>query len=200
MLTVRMAKSKLENEEGMNHLWVQFKPIGNVENARIQIILPCGLFRNHNLSSFYENEAGEIVIFEPNVSDGFFIEVYTREPVSCGINTIVVILAYNNEEGEFFRFEHIVPLEIVEEDDMNDVNLDEAVVTRIKELYQDQLGNSNQNLNVFNISKKNSLHPEQSSDLEKKYRIDGEVTLLKTYHEERELTINGDDLTFIHLS
>lgn len=173
MITVRMAKSKLENEEGMNHLWIHFKPMGDVENARIQIILPYGVFRKHNKSSFYENDAGEIVIFEPNVSDDFFIEVYTREPVSCGNKTIVVTLSYNDKKSNSHRFDQNVPIEIVEEDDMNDVILDEEVVTRMKELYQDQLGNSNQNLIVHDITKKISMHPEQSSDLEKKYRIDG---------------------------
>lgn len=173
MISVRGAKSKLECQEGMNHLWVRLQPIGDVENARIQIILPFGLFRGRNLNNFYENEAGELIIYEPNISDDFFIEIYTREPVSCGSKTIVFILSYNDNNGDFNRMEHFVPIEIVEEDEMNDVCLDEEVITRVKELQLCHEGGNTQNLNGYSASKIIHIDPEKCSDLEKKYRIDG---------------------------
>lgn len=39
MIAVRTAKSRIKHQEGMNHLWIQLQPIGDVKNARLQIIL-----------------------------------------------------------------------------------------------------------------------------------------------------------------
>jgi hypothetical protein len=175
MITVRAAKSKLENQEGMNHLWVRLEPIGDVENARIQIILPPGIFRGPNMNNFYENDAGELVIYQPNVSVDFFVEIYTREPVRCGSKSIVFALSYNDKNGAFNRVEHFVLIEAVDEDEMNEVYMDEEVVNKIKELQQ--FGEGNKNSNEFSASKVLKINPGQLSDLEKKYRIEGGMTV-----------------------
>lgn len=58
MIQVRYAKSAIENEEGMNHLWLQITPLGSVQNARVQITLPAGLHRMRNLNGTDEDNAG----------------------------------------------------------------------------------------------------------------------------------------------
>ncbi|NIK76816.1 hypothetical protein FHS15_001941 [Paenibacillus castaneae] len=175
MISVRKAKSKLENHEGMNHLWIQLHPIGDAQNVRVQIKLPPGLYRRRNLSSFFEDDAGEIVIYEPNKTDAFFIEIYTSEPVSCGSKTIVISLSYNDVNGDFIRLEHAVGMEIVEEDEMNDVCIDDEVVRLVKELQLYNEQNNNPYMNDSSLSKPLIIDPEPCSDLEKKYRIDGHI-------------------------
>lgn len=40
MLDIKLAKSKMENEEGMNHLWVQLFQDEKCQKSEIQIRLP----------------------------------------------------------------------------------------------------------------------------------------------------------------
>lgn len=93
MIKVLLAKSAIENEEGMNHLWIQLAPAaGSVKNARIQVSLPSGIHRLRNLSGFDEEQTGEILIINPQVINDVVIEIFTREPITYGEKTITVAL------------------------------------------------------------------------------------------------------------
>jgi hypothetical protein len=173
MITIRAAKSKLENQEGMNHLWVRLQPIGPVKNARMQIILPPGIFRSRNLNNFYETDAGELVIYQPEISDDLYIEIYTREPVKPESKTIIFALSYICAHGVFNKVEHSFPIHVVEEDEMNDVGIDAEVVRRIKELRLYAEGTKDRYLNEYPPAKILKIDSGQYSDLEKKYRIEG---------------------------
>jgi hypothetical protein len=81
MIRVKLAKSVMENEEGMNHLWVQLSPIGEVQDAKIQIFMPTGVHRHLNLNGIREMESGEIAINDPLKEVNILIEIFTREPI-----------------------------------------------------------------------------------------------------------------------
>lgn len=173
MITVRSAKSKIEHQEGLNHLWLQLQPIGHVTNARLQIVLPAGVFRRRNMSNFYENDAGEIVIYQPDVADDLIIEIYTQEPVRSGTKTILFVLSFEDANGTFNRLEHFVPIEVVHDDEMDDISTDEEVVKKIMELRPYSDGDKNGDVSEYYRSKTLRIDPGPYSDLEKKYRIEG---------------------------
>jgi hypothetical protein len=173
MIRVRLAKSMLENEEGINHLWVQLSPIGDVENARVQIILPSGIHRLRNINNLFEDQSGEILIDDPKSPNDIFIEIFTRERVRYGERTVIFSLSYNENTGNIRRIEHFVSLKIVEEDEMDNVIIDDEVVNKIKDLKQLNDGCDNQEHIEYLPVKLLKLDPNHISDLEKKYRIEG---------------------------
>lgn len=172
MLAVRTAKSRIEHQEGMNHLWIQLPPIGDVKNARLQIILPSGVFRKRNLSNFYENNAGEIVIYETNVADSLFIEIYTQEAIMTGNKIILFALLFEDIKGAFNRIEHSFSIEVVDEEIFDETSIDKEVVKKIKDLRPYSYGKMSDYLSEYYRSKIIRIDSNQYSDLEKKYRID----------------------------
>lgn len=167
MLDIKLAKSKMENEEGMNHLWVQLLKNEKVESQKseIQIRLPKGIYRSHNLNGFVENEREHIVV--DALDQDVIIEIFTQDAIQCGEITILVSL---------FTAETMVSKEIsiqvVEEDEMDMVEIDEQVVERIKELSSAALP-YDEGINIVSIQPR--LLEERDNEfsyLEKKYRID----------------------------
>ncbi len=167
MLDLKLAKSKMENEEGMNHLWVQLFQDEKVQSqkAEIQIQLPKGIYRSNNLNGFVENEREHIVVdaFNQNV----IIEIFTQDAIQCGEMTIVVSLltAETTVSKE-------VSFQVVEEDEMDRVEIDEQVIERIKELSNAapayDAGASVVSIQPRILEKRDN----KFSYLEKKYRID----------------------------
>ncbi|OBR65244.1 hypothetical protein A7K91_19860 [Paenibacillus oryzae] len=166
MLDLKLAKSRMENEEGMNHLWIQlFRDEKIAEKSEIQIRLPEGIYRSPNLNGYVENAREHIVI------DGFdrdvIIELFTQEAVPCGERSIEVSLL---TAGTTISKEISIP--IVLEDDMDRVEIDEQVVERVKEL--SNAGPAfDMETTMVNISPRILKKSENEySYLEKKYRID----------------------------
>ncbi|MCR8645898.1 hypothetical protein NV379_24975 [Paenibacillus sp. N1-5-1-14] len=173
MIKVRHAKTTIENEEGMNHLWIQIAPIGQVDNVRIQISLPIGIHRTRNLNGFDEDSTGEISILNPRIANDIYIEIFTREPVTCGEKTINVAFCYKDEVGRVTRVEHFVTLMVVSEEEIDSISTDEEVVGKIKELRQ-QFGSSDvQEYIEHTPTKIIRIDPKHVSEWEKKYRIEG---------------------------
>lgn len=92
MLDIKLAKSKMENEEGMNHLWIQLlhDEKAQSQKSEIQIQLPEGISRSNNLNGFVENERGHIVVNAPY--QDVIVEIFTQDAIQCGEMTIVVSL------------------------------------------------------------------------------------------------------------
>lgn len=167
MLDIKLAKSKMENEEGMNHLWVQFfrDEKGEPQKSEIQIRLPKGIYRSHNLNGFVENEQEHIVV--DALYQDVIMEIFTQNSIQCGEMTIVVSLltAETTVSKE-------ISIQVVEEDEMDMVEIDEQVVERIKELsnatspYDE--GTNNVSIQPRILEKRDN----EFSYLEKKYRID----------------------------
>ncbi|MNJ44768.1 hypothetical protein D3C77_398340 [compost metagenome] len=167
MLDIKLAKSKMENEEGMNHLWIHIhkdKTFGR-HMSELQIRLPKGIHRSHNLSGFVENERAHIVV--DALGQDVIIEIFTQDAIQCGEKTIVVSLltAETTVSKE-------ISIHVVEEDEMDMVEIDEQVVERTKEL-------SNADPPYDEVTNIVSIPPRileikdnEFSYLEKKYRVD----------------------------
>ncbi|KHL92035.1 hypothetical protein QW71_31570 [Paenibacillus sp. IHB B 3415] len=175
MIQVRYAKSAIENAEGMNHLWLQIAPLGSVQNARVQITLPAGLHRVCNLNGADEDNAGVISVLEPLVVTDLFIEIFTLEPIPCGMHYITVELSYKDYVGSGTSIRQEIPLIVVPEEKSGDIDTDEEVVRRIKEL---QLlpgsGEMNED-NEYPPVKLIRIDSSNVSEWEKKYRVEGAI-------------------------
>jgi len=167
MLDIKLAKSKMENEEGMNHLWVQLfrDEKDQSQKSEIQIRLPKGIYRSNNLNGFVENEREHIVV--DALDQDVIIEIFTQDEIQCGEKTIVVSLltAETTVSKE-------ISIQVVEEDEMDMVEIDEQVVERIKEL--SNAGPSyDAGRNIVSIQPRLlEKRDNKFSYLEKKYRID----------------------------
>ncbi len=166
MLDIRVAKSRMENEEGMNHLWIQLAPDAKkTAKSEIRIRLPEGIYRTPNLNGYVENAREHIVVdsFDRDV----IIELFTQEAIPCGKRSIEISLL---TAGTTVSKE--ISIQIVQEDDMNMVEIDEQVVERVKELSNAGPACDMETTMVNippGILKKSE---NEYSYLEKKYRID----------------------------
>ncbi|MUT65696.1 hypothetical protein [Paenibacillus sp. NEAU-GSW1] len=165
MLDIKLAKSKMENEEGMNHLWIQLFRDEKSPKSEIQIRLPNGIYRSNNLNGFVENERGHIVVdaFDRDV----IIEIFTQDAIQCGEMTIAVSLltADTSVSKE-------ISIQVVEEDEMDSVEIDEQVVERIKEL-SNAAPTYDSETNIVSIQPRILEKRDNAySHLEKNYRID----------------------------
>jgi hypothetical protein len=167
MFDIKLAKSKMENEEGMNYLWVQLLRNEKVESQKseIQVRLPNGIYRSHNLNSFVENEREHIVV--DALDQDVIIEIFTQDAIQCGEMTIIVSLftAETTVSKE-------ISIQVVEEDEMDRAEIDAQVVERIKEL-SSATPPYDEGTNIVSIQPRIlEKWDNEFSYLEKKYRID----------------------------
>lgn len=175
MIQVRYAKSAIENEEGMNHLWLQITPLGSVQNARVQITLPAGLHRMRNLNGTDEDNAGVISVLDPLAVADLFLEIFTLEPIPCGMHYITVELSYKDCVGSVTSIRQEIPLIVVPEEESGDIDTDEEVVRRIKELQLLPGSGGMKEDNEFLPVKLIRMDSSTVSEWEKKYRVEGAI-------------------------
>lgn len=101
MIKTRFTKSVMENEEGMNHLWLQLSPTRDADDVRVQLTLPSGIHRLHNLSGYEETVIQEIVVPNPMIINNMIVELFTTGPVTCGEKTIIVAITYREKKSLF---------------------------------------------------------------------------------------------------
>lgn len=175
MIQVRYAKSAIENEEGMNHLWLQIAPLGSVQNTRVQITLPAGLHRTRNLNGAVEDNTGVISVLEPLAATDLFIEIFTLEPIPCGMHYITVELSYRDSVGSGTSIRQEIPLIVVPEEESGDIDTDEEVVRRIKELQLLPGSGGVEEYNEYPPVKLIRIDSSAVSEWEKKYRVEGAI-------------------------
>jgi hypothetical protein len=112
MFNVKLAKSIMENEEGMNHLWIQLFPDVETKNAEIDVQLPDGIHRLHNLNGYVENESKHILLDLTKDKD-VLIELFTQDPITYGTATIVITLIVGKNE-----LIQKIPIYLVTDDEM----------------------------------------------------------------------------------
>lgn len=173
---VKLAKSFLEHEEGLNHLWIQLAAVGDVRKARIQLALPAGIHRLPNLNGYAEDQEAQILLDNPKQSTDLLIEIFTREPISCGEKTIQITLSYLEQEGTPICIEHKVSLTIANEEEIDDAGIDEEVVNKVKELRQRNAAIDIHEFREYPQPKLLRIDPAACSEWEKKYRVDGRQT------------------------
>lgn len=168
MLEIKLAKSMMENEEGMNHLWIQVLRNEEVVSQKlvIQIQLPNGVYRSRNLNGYFENKREHIVI-DPLDQD-VIVEIFTQDAIECGELTIEVTLTACE-----ITISKKIPIQVVEEDEMDRAEMDEQVLERIKRLRNANVPSNNvETTAAFNQPKVLEIRDNPFSYLEKKYRMD----------------------------
>jgi len=167
MLDLKLAKTRMENEEGMNHLWVRLDRDETVETQKseIQIRLPKGLYRSPNLNGYVEDEREHIVV-EAHDQD-VIVEIFTQDAIPCGEMTIAVSLL---TAGTTVIKE--ISLQVVEEDEMDSVEIDEQVVQRVKALSSAAASFDAETNSVSYQPRIREQRVNEFSYLEKKYRVD----------------------------
>jgi len=130
-ITLRLAKSKLENEEGLNCLLVGWKPFGPAKTASLTVALPTGVKRVPNPDGFEEEADGRIVIRRPDLPDELPIEIYTEEAAPIGRYKIAIELVYVDGATARHAISAEIPLEIATEEDMVDLVVDKDIAAKI---------------------------------------------------------------------
>ncbi|MEK4852927.1 hypothetical protein NST04_23950 [Paenibacillus sp. FSL H7-0756] len=175
MIQMRFAKSAIEHEEGMNHLWIQLALPCPVQNARLQFILPAGLHRSPDLSGTVEDGSGRLRINEMLAVTDLYFEIFTLEPIPCGEYTINVELSYTGGDGTLTNVKQEIPLMVVSEEESAAIRTDEEVVRRIKELRGICGSNELRQYNEYTPAKLIRLDSSAMSEWEKKYRVEGVI-------------------------
>lgn len=173
MMRIRLAKPVMENEEGMNHLWIQVNEY--IADGRIQIQLPYGIYRKKNLNEYPENESGIIELDKACSGCDVLIEIYTEELVSFEACDIIVVLESRDQNNTQRRIIHSLPLTLVSEDRMNEVIMDEDVAARVKQLHNPFNDGTEKDLRndwYVVIPPLTAAQLNDLSELEKKYRVD----------------------------
>ncbi|MEK4516828.1 hypothetical protein NSS64_16190 [Paenibacillus sp. FSL H8-0122] len=173
MIHIRFAKSAMENEEGMNHLWLQIAPPGGVQNVRLQLILPAGLHRFPNLNGTVEDSSGRMWINDTQSVTDLYVEIFTREPVPCGEYSLAVELSYTDRDGTGTSVKQVIPLKVVSEEESEEIRTNEEVVRRIKELHLTPGSSEPAHCNEYTPAKLIRLDSNAMSEWEKKYRVEG---------------------------
>lgn len=126
MLKASLAKSKMVNEEGTNHLWVQ---IDTSFPINIEVRLPKGVNRKPNLNGYPEDDHGTIRVKNSEQND-LLIELFT-EPSAMATEGTIVITA-SKESNQSKTYIKAIPLKIASPDDIGDIFLDHLVINRLK--------------------------------------------------------------------
>ncbi|WP_281889989.1 hypothetical protein [Paenibacillus sp. YYML68] len=149
----------------MNHLWIQFMLDEKSQQSEIQIQLPEGIYRSNNLNGLVENEREHIVV---NACDReVFVEIFTRAAIECGEMTIVVSL-WTVETTVTKE----ITIQIVEADEMDELEIDEQVIERIKELSNASPACDADSSRVTIQPRILETRDNKYSYLEREYRID----------------------------
>lgn len=165
MIKTSIAKSKMENEEGMNHLLIEIPPL-DVQEAQVSIVLPSGIFRIQNLNGYIENESGSIFIDNRTKwTQQLLIEIYTKEVLHFGIEIIGIVLALKENDKTTRKITDSVEVIIADEDDVDTMVIDENVITFLKNLQNDKDENDIPQPRTFKTANEYSF-------LEEEYRVD----------------------------
>jgi len=171
MIRLQVEKTRLENEEGLNHLWVEIMDSA-VCDARIHIDLPEGVFRLPNLTGHYESESGTIMLEGPLDNRDVVVEFFTDAAVAPKRCEILVVLDYRDAQSAEQSMLRTVDFELVEEAQWEDIVINGDVAGRAKQLR----GRSPQRTDhgdewVVLVPPRTRIRGELS-ELEKKYRIE----------------------------
>ncbi|WP_047154063.1 hypothetical protein [Aneurinibacillus tyrosinisolvens] len=169
MLNIRLAKSKMENEEGMNHLWVRIHPLSSqvLKHAQLTIHLPNGVYRSENLNGYFENKSACMLLGSISHELNIMIEIYTQQEIPCRKTEITVSLSYKDGQGQPKEMTSSIPLVLVSEDEMDDMKIDKEVISQLEKINE---RNADEGLVGFPLQ--TQYLTNELSSLEKKYRID----------------------------
>lgn len=177
MIQVRLAKTLLENEEGINVLWIQLSPLRQSRKACVQLHLPPGIHRSRNLNDMEEDSSGIVSIPDPQAPADLFIEIFTRESIACGMYNLAVEVTYTDEAGLATSVKQGIPLKVVSDEEAPELVTDPEVVRRVKELQRRSDSLTTEPYTAYPPAKLIRLDGGHVSEWEKKYRVEGVIEL-----------------------
>ncbi|WP_127533609.1 hypothetical protein [Paenibacillus kobensis] len=136
-LELLLAKPIMENEEGLNHLWIRWQGFSGIAEhtqsefgttATLNIQLPEGLHRAVNLNGYIEDNERQIKIDLTEHQD-VLIEIYTESKVPYDESLITVQLTIGDQQAAAF-----VPIRLADADELEEPVVNEQVVERLKQL------------------------------------------------------------------
>ncbi|MDQ0192502.1 hypothetical protein [Paenibacillus wynnii] len=169
ILEMKLAKLMMENENGMNHLWIQIvrDEAAVPQKSKMHLQLPSGISRSYNLNGYTEDERQQI--FLDAKDEEVMIEIFTQDAVPCREVSIGVTLI----SGETSLSKEIL-VQLVSEDEMDHVVIDERVVERIKELGISSTISTGKDGDFVYIKPRYWVtRMNEYSYLEKEYRVEG---------------------------
>jgi len=164
----------MEQEEGMNHLWIQLFPVDFSPNDKAEILidLPDGLYRAPNLNG-YEESSSNGILLDLSQDKDVLLELYTQSPVNFGSAPIYVRLRYHDSENNRNELFRELTLQFVNGDEMDALEIDEHVIERVKEIVNPAANLSSSHDDLVNIRPRTyEVRSNAYAYLEKKYRID----------------------------
>jgi len=176
-LNVRLAKSIMEQEEGMNHLWIQLfiADFSTTEKAEIGIQLPSGLYRASNLNGYEETESKGIILDLSQDKDVLF-ELYTQSAVSCGEAPVVISIKYLDNRKRRKEISENIVIRFVSEEEMDALDIDQKVIERLMELGNGAAGMPKPDDDFVNLRPRTyEIINNEYAYLEKRYRVDYET-------------------------
>lgn len=173
-LNLRLAKSIMEREEGMNHLWIQLSPMdcSISDQAEVSIALPHGLYRMPNLNGYKEWDSNGILIHLSRDKD-ILLELYTQRAVDFDEACIMVTLRFKDAENRWNKFSQMISVRFgAEEEIEKTLVLDQQVIKRVKELRNHAISEPHSDDFVIVRPRIYELTDNEYAYLEKKYRVD----------------------------
>lgn len=179
-IEVRLAKSVLENEEGMNHLWVHLEPLGGVKQAVLELRLPEGIHWDGKAKGYPQDTRGRVIIEQPEMPNDLLMGIYTIQPIDCGSVSLSIHVSFIDHSGMEICNTLLVPLSIVDAEGVDEekVEIDEEVVRRVKEQALTEPTSTHPDgsecgMLDCSLPKLIRYDPHYRSELEEKYRVEG---------------------------
>lgn len=174
---LRLAKSIMEQEDGMNHLWIQLflADFSTTEKAEIGIQLPSGLYRTPNLNGYEETESKGIFLDLSQDKDVLF-ELYTQSAVSCGEAPILISIKYLDSRNRRKELSKEIVIRFVSEEEMDALEIDQMVIERVLELGNGAADMPNPGDDFVNLRPRtHEIRNNEYAYLEEKYRVEFET-------------------------
>ncbi|OBZ17229.1 hypothetical protein [Bacillus sp. FJAT-26390] len=174
ILNLRLAKSIMEQEEGMNHLWIQLLPLefSTIEKAEVSIQLPNGLYRMSNLNGYEEGDTNGIFINLSQDND-ILLELYTQTAVDFDEASVIVTLSFKDTENRWKKLSKVITIRFVADEEMGEtLELDQQVIERVKELRNHATGEPDSNDLVVLQPRIYELRNNKYAYFEKMYRVE----------------------------
>lgn len=176
-LEIRFAKSFLEHEEGMNHLWIRLAPLTGVKRAEVRLQLPKGIYWTGAAGEYLMGADRQIILESLQSPSELLLEIYTLQPIGCGWTELIITVSCVEESGEEREYSLPVPLMISNEEEAGLPLMDDEIVQKVKEHYPHNTKHSNHhgNKELLDCTPGRQIRydPYYQSELEKKYRVEG---------------------------
>ncbi|MCZ8521177.1 MULTISPECIES: hypothetical protein [Paenibacillus] len=175
MIRIQWAKSVMENEEGMNHLWLRLPADPHIRTMDITVELPPGMFRSPNLNGYPEDTSGVARVNRGGPELDLLYEIYTVQAVPCGEADLLIRLRCIDIDGKSREYMRQAKL-LLSADPCLVPEIDEEVAERVKSLaapLDESSPLSENGSDAWQVVVPRVDASGELSEWERKYRVDG---------------------------